>query len=111
MRNQLLQRFLQAAAPPGIRNHFQGLNERDPSGNGGAELMVELSPASQLTGRNDERHIASSAPADQPVTARSSMVFKSRLLFRPTICSETWPPLKMRSVGMARMPYWAARFC
>src|ERR1019366_2649122 len=49
-------------------------------------------------------------PARQ-VATRSRLAVKSRLLFAPTICSATCPLLTSRSVGMARMPYSAARDC
>src|SRR6266498_3810147 len=38
----------------------------------------------------------------------SRLAFRSRLLRRPTTCSATSPYLKIRSVGMARIPYSVA---
>src|SRR6185503_20900194 len=72
------------------------------------ELMIEFSALGKPGGRGNGEHRAS--PPNQ-VDTRSSFDLKSRLLFRPTIWSTTCPPLKINSVGMARIPYSAAKAC
>ena len=99
--------------PPGtVATHFEGLDDWNPGGEKAGELEVKIRPPTDLPGSDDHSNTPGfkgvgriSLRRARYAAALSRLALRSRLLFIPTICSNTCPLLKTNRVGMAVTRY------